>query len=103
MSRALKDRADAMLFLANIMRRVHSDELPETIADAIADKFDELRLAEREACARVAEQFKGGFTASLDGNGNQLVHDPDGPWCLNTHVAEAIRARTTEGQSDEQT
>ena len=51
---------------------------------------------EREACAVVAENIRGGFTANIrvSPKEQELVRDPDGPWVLNHTVANAIRARS---------
>lgn len=47
--------------------------------------------------AQIAENFKGGFTASFDAD--ILIPDKDGPWGLNTVIAKAIRALLSESKS----
>ena len=50
-----------------------------------------LRQARREAleeAAKVAREFKGGFT--LDVFSCKLIPDKDGPWTLGTDIATAI-------------
>lgn len=78
-------------------------ELPETVArdlnrivcEAIAktdaDAFTAGRADRQAEDARIARNFKGGWTASLDEE-NKLLPDPDGPWCLGSDVADAILA-----------
>lgn len=52
-----------------------------------------LVLATQEACARVAEGVKNGYTANIRSSlkEQELVKDKDGPWVLNADVAKAIR------------
>ena len=40
-------------------------------------------------CAALARSIKGGFTVSLEDGGGG-IQDPDGPWVLNSTVADAI-------------
>jgi hypothetical protein len=48
----------------------------------------------RELAERVAGNVRGGYSATIrvDEHEQEFVKDNDGPWVLNTDVADAIRA-----------
>lgn len=52
-----------------------------------------LVLATQEACAKIAENVKDGYSANIRTSlGEQeFLRDQDGPWVLNADVAKAIR------------
>jgi hypothetical protein len=52
-----------------------------------------LALATQEACAKIAENVKGGYTANIrfSPDEQEFSKDKDGPWVLNSDVAKAIR------------
>ena len=47
-----------------------------------------------ERAARIAENTKGGYSATIRTNPDEpeFVKDKDGPWVLNADVAKAIRS-----------
>lgn len=53
-------------------------------------------LAEREECAKIAENTRDGYSAAirLSEDEQEFVKDIDGPWVLNADIAKAIRARS---------
>lgn len=61
----------------------------------LLQRVAEAVLLEREACAVIAQNFKGGYTANIrTGKDEQeFSRDKDGPWVLNSDVAAAIRVR----------
>lgn len=50
--------------------------------------------AETERCAKIAENVKGGYSANvrLSEDEQEFSKDEDGPWVLNSWVADAIRS-----------
>lgn len=50
--------------------------------------------------AEIAENVTGGYTAAIrtSETEQEFLRDPDGPWVLNSHVAEAIRAAANEAE-----
>jgi hypothetical protein len=53
-----------------------------------------LVYATQEACAKIAENVKDGYTSNvrISEDEQEFLKDPDGPWVLNSDVAKAIRA-----------
>ena len=75
-----------------------ADHKRQDLVNIIAVAIRDAREEEREACAKIAEKFVGGFTANIRTNEfeKELIPDKDGPWVLNRNVAAAIRARGKE-------
>lgn len=48
---------------------------------------------ERERCARIAENVRGGYSANIriSKDEQEFSRDKDGPWVLNSDVAREIR------------
>jgi hypothetical protein len=55
-----------------------------------------------EECARVAGNVRGGYSANIRTSTyeQEFSKDPDGPWVLNSDVANAILALKTTKPSD---
>lgn len=73
----------------------HCSLLFVRVASALVTEFTRGRADAIAQCGEVARNFKGGWSATFEGDGNQLAPDPDGPWCLGSSVAEAILALST--------
>lgn len=65
----------------------------------IADALQQTRREAFEECAKIAENIRCGYTANIRINKNEqeLIKDQDGPWVLNSTVAQAIR-KSMEGK-----
>lgn len=89
--------------MAKIMWADHRADVREILRELVnMDPADTVKVvnaaarlvqATQEACARIAENVKDGYTANVrvSRDEQEFLKDKDGPWVLNSDVARAIR------------
>ena len=90
-----QQRAEALLRSLGIINTAGWEVGKERRIAYILEYAQQARREALAEAAKVAREFKGGFT--LDVFSCKLISDKDGPWTLGTDIATAID-RLREGQ-----